>query len=317
MFSSYPNKDEYIAHMAALSEMCRMVHALHNGEEFIQGNRVKKLRIYAKKGIFGIAEGFITKCKSAYGWHQIRKHERPIKRVCRAQMEPNYFSNERIAVYTCIFGHYDTIQRPMSYPDNVDYYIITDLDMRDACGWKKYDISAYENLLKGKTNVEKNRWFKMHPHEIFKEYRYSVYVDGNVLPVTDFTEFVNQIGNSGIAMYWHSPNNCIYQEALQNKYIVKKISPAEVDKQVAYLRHQGMPEDYGMTTCNVIARDHTNSICTKLMDDWWTEFSQHCKRDQLSFPYVAWKNGVPMEDIAVLGDDVWRADTLLVIQHTT
>lgn len=317
MFCGYPNKNDYIAHMEALSRMCREIHDLHYGYEYTQGIKAKKLHNFVSRGIVGIAEGFVSKCKSAYGWHQIRKNEHPIVRNSRPRTKPDYFSNERIAVYTCIFGKYDSIQRPMCYPDNIDYYIITDMDIDEGCGWKKYDINDYEDQLREKSNVEKNRWFKMHPHEVFKEYKYSVYVDGNIIPVTDFTEFVNQIGSCGVAMYWHSPNNCIYQEALQNKYIIKKISPEEVDRQVAYLRHQGMPEDYGMTTCNVIARDHTNPICIKLMNDWWREFFEHCRRDQLSFPYVAWMNSVPMEDIAVLGDDVWRTDALLVIQHTT
>lgn len=316
MFRGSINEIEYVKQMEGLSVLCREIREMHKSYEYIQGRRIKKLRSYMKSGLRGLGHGIVTKCKDSYGWKQIRRNACPIIRPRREKELPNYFSDERIAVYTCIFGRYDIIQKPICYPDNIDYYIITDLEMNENCGWKKFDISKFESQLEGMSNIEKNRWFKMHPHEVFSDYRYSVYVDGNVVPVTDFTEFVNRIGSCGIAMYWHSPNNCIYQEALQNRYIVRKISPKEVDQQVEYLKSNGMPENYGMTTCNVIARDHTNQICMKLMDDWWTEFMAHCKRDQLSFPYVAWKNNINMADIAVLGDDVWNTDALLVVQHT-
>ena len=38
----------------------------------------------------------------------------------------NYFSSEKIAIYTCIFGNYDSILEPYFVPDNCDFYIFTD-----------------------------------------------------------------------------------------------------------------------------------------------------------------------------------------------
>ena len=36
-----------------------------------------------------------------------------------------YFSDKKIAVYTALFGQYDTIKEPCIHPDNIDYYIFT------------------------------------------------------------------------------------------------------------------------------------------------------------------------------------------------
>ena len=276
------------------------------------------LRIDKTKKLFHSGEGFISSLtKHVNKKISMRKMRKVLASFERPSVEykPDYFLNQRIAVYTCYFGNYDVLQEPLSMPNNIDYYVITDQQIPQQTAWKRLDVSQYEQQISGFTNVEKNRWFKMHPHVFLSDYRYSVYVDANVVPVTDFTELVNRIGNAGVAMFWHRYDNCVYQEALYNNIVLKKTNPKEIDKQVDYLHKMGMPENYGMTTCNVIARDHENNTCIKLMEDWWSEFMGHCRRDQLSFPYVAWKNGVSMEEVARLGNDVWSSHALYVVEH--
>lgn len=315
MFTGSIDEKTYIDCMTALKKSVQEYHGTRNSQTFLAGRQQEKLKALFHSGVAGFF-------KDGYGYirnkFQMRKLQRLVKPLNRERVElpaPDYFSDERVAVYTCIFGKYDALQEPFCHPDNVDYYIITDQPVPEGSAWKQLDISPYTDLLDGKTNVEKNRWFKMHPHEVFIDYRYSIYIDGNIAPVTDFTELVNRIGEPGIALFWHSYNNCVYQEAFFNRYSVKKISNEELEKHIAYLRHQGMPEEFGMTTCNVIVRDHKSEVCKKLMDDWWQEFMTHCRRDQISFPYVVWKNGLEMKDLAKLGYDVWNADSLIVRMH--
>ena len=44
----------------------------------------------------------------------------------RKRIEVDYFSEDRIAIYTCIIGAYDEILEPVFIPDNCDFYLITD-----------------------------------------------------------------------------------------------------------------------------------------------------------------------------------------------
>lgn len=300
MFINTVNECEYIERMENLSRMLDLYYATINSDTYRLGAKIK---------------GRIKKLKNFPDEIILRMKLDKNEPLVHTYEQPNYFSNEKIAVYTCFFGRYDSLEDPICYPNNIDYYVITDQPVSETSRWKKLNIAQYEETLKNFSNVERNRWYKMFPHKVFKDYRFSIYIDGNVVPVTDFTEFINKVGNSGIAMFNHSTNDCIYQEALYNKYRIKKITSKEVDKQVAYLRAKGMPEHYGMTTCNVIARDHENLICRKMMDDWWYEFMNGCKRDQLSFPYVAWCNHIDMDDIAVLGADSWSSRSFYVKRH--
>lgn len=315
MFTDSVDESIYIDCMSAIKKSIREYHCIRNSQTFNAGRQHEKLKTLFHSGVSGF---FTNGCRYFRNRLQMKKLNSVVKPFNRDRVDltmPDYFSDERIAVYTCIFGKYDALHEPFCHPNNIDYYTITDQPIPDKTVWKTVNISSYSDIIAGLSNVEKNRWFKMHPHEVFTDYRYSIYIDGNVVPVTDFTELANRISETGIAMFWHSYNNCVYQEAFFNRYSVRKISNYELEKHIEFLRSQGMPEDFGMTTCNVIARDHTNINCQKIMDDWWNEFMSHCRRDQISFPYVIWKNGFEMEEIATLGSDVWNADSLIVSVH--
>ena len=315
MYKGSVDEEIYIDSMSALKGLLKEYQSVRNSRTFRAGQQQEKLKGLFRNGVPAFFTDGVGYVRNKIQMAKLSSVVKPLNRKVVELPAPDYFSSERIAVYTCIFGKYDALQEPFWHPDNIDYFIITDQPAPRNSVWKPVDLSPYSALLEGKTNVEKNRWFKMHPYEVFPDYRYSVYIDGNVVPVTDFTEFVNRIGEAGIAMFWHSYNNCVYQEAFYNRYSVKKISNEDLEKHIAYLRLQGMPEDFGMTTCNVIARDHKNEVCRQLMACWWQEFMAHCKRDQISFPYVIWKNGLQMSDVAKLGYDVWSADSLIVNMH--
>ena len=228
--------------------------------------------------------------------------------------EPDYFLEEKIAIYTCIIGAYDKIAEPLFCPDNCDFYIVTDQDVPSTSIWKKVEVDRQLDELKKLSNVEINRYFKMHPHILFPEYRYSIYLDGNIQPISDLTEFVNLIGKSGIAAHRHSFRNCVYKEAEVLSYL-KKDDPKRIREHVNYLRNSKMPENYGLIECNVIAREHHNSVCKAIMKSWWEEFIKHSKRDQISFAHALYVNGVSVDDVATLGNNVFENNAIKKYGH--
>lgn len=228
--------------------------------------------------------------------------------------ESNFFSENRIAIYTAIFGKYDQIIEPRVYPDNCDYFIITDLDIPDASKWKKMDISKYTDQIKNLTNAEKNRFFKILPHLVFSDYDYSVYVDGNIEIMADLTEYIYNLNSCGIGLHLHSTRKCVFDEA-KAILIHGKDSRENIERHIQHLKSEGMPANYGMCECNVIVRDHSNEVCKKIMIDWWNEFKQYAKRDQISFPYALYKNNINISDVAVLGNNIKMNPSFRVIRH--
>ncbi|HEM3651150.1 TPA: DUF616 domain-containing protein [Streptococcus suis] len=223
------------------------------------------------------------------------------------------FLNERVVVYTSTFGGDFSILEPLFIPDNCDFFYIGDRDITNSSVWKSLEPETVIPNYKSLSNIEKNRFVKMNPHKIFKDYKYSVYIDGNIQLVGDPSEFVNLIGKSGIALHKHRSRISAYDE-LEIILKLKKININDYDKFCIFLKNSLLPDNFGLAECNVIARDHYNPISTKITEQWWELFYDlKIVRDQISFPIVVYKNDIEMKDITTLGSNVYNNDILRII----
>lgn len=225
----------------------------------------------------------------------------------------NYFLDDRIAVYTCIIGKYDMLQEPLVCPDNIDYYAITDFDIPMDSKWKRIDANEFEEI-KDFSAPLKNRYFKINPHLVFKNYRYSVYVDGNFRICTDFTEHVNRMSKLGFSHFLHSKRTCAYQEANVCKLLGKE-TELNILNYTKRLKENGFPENYGLLACDILVREHNKESCIKIMEQWWYEFKNYVKRDQLSLPFVLYKNEIRVDEVSTLGGDVHKDYSFEIVKH--
>lgn len=225
----------------------------------------------------------------------------------------NYFSKERIAIYTCITGKYDEVLEPLFVPDNCDFYVITDLDLPMGSIWNKIDFLKFPEV-ETFDNVLKNRYFKFFPHKVFPEYRYSIYIDGNIRVCSDLTEHINRISKYGVGCFKHSLRNCAYKEA-KACIALKKQTPEKINQLTNYLKNNGFPLDYGLIECNFIVREHNNRECIHLMEEWWEVLIKFAHRDQISFPYILYKNGISVEEIGTLGGNVHEEYSIEFTTH--
>lgn len=209
---------------------------------------------------------------------------------------------KRIVVYTCVWGKYDRILEPYFCNPNIDYFILTDQEIPNNSIWKKMDIPSDLDL-KNMSGVEINRYFKMHPHKLFADYEYSIYIDGNIRIVTDLMPLVADLDDFAIGIHDY-PVDCIYN--MKNAIIAgKRGNKKAVNEQIKKYRKEGFPKHFGAFECNVIVRKHNDEQCVFLMEEWWKEFvNTSSKRDQLSFPYVLWKAGLSKRIIFCLGRNV-------------
>ncbi len=241
-----------------------------------------------------------------------RYAQRKTRQWRRSCATTNYFCEDKIAIYTVITGAYDHVLEPYCLPDNCDYFVFTDIDFDDsASAWQKREIP---DSLQGLSDIEKNRYLKMHPQELFDEYKYSIYVDGNVQVVTDLTEYVNKIGPTGMGTHLHPVRDCVYEE-MQEVVRLGKEENGNIERHEAYMKRTGMPRHYGLLECNVIAREHHNRTCIKLMEEWWQEFEMYSKRDQISLPHVLYKNGIKVQEVGILGDNVRTNPSFRIFRH--
>jgi hypothetical protein len=216
----------------------------------------------------------------------------------------NYFSDERIAIYTVIFGNYDEVIEPECTPDNCDFFIVTDQTLSVNSKWKIISIDLEKYDLLSKKNSERNRFFKMHPHLLFSEYKFSMYIDGNISVITDPTEFIHDINLYGLSLHNHFRRKCVFNE-IQLCIDSNKDAIVNLERHKEYLLSDEMPKNYGMLEASIIIREHNNVSCIKLMSEWWTEYSNFSKRDQISLPHILWKNNIEISEVSNLGNDIY------------
>ena len=220
--------------------------------------------------------------------------------------------NERIAIYTSVFGDYDSLCLPRVFPENIDYYYISEKRVLENS--KVHWINADSVLPKWvNSDIKKNRYLKMHPHIVFPEYKYSVYVDGNIEIVGDVSNCFKK-SKTGISLYEHFNRDCLYYEGLQVVNF-KRVCVDDVYNQLCRYLQEGMPLHYGLTEMALIAREHNNPVCREIMELWWKEFNRGAQRDQLSFMYSLWKLGYNYDDISILGKDFRKSPYLRYFNH--
>lgn len=293
------------------------IKKLNTDYRLVRRSRTYQLGVFMEQTLAHLKRGQLIKLARLYrkwmGFRRAKSYSGTSRKAAKS-FSPNYFCDARIAVYTVVFGNYDQILEPYVAPDNVDYWLISDqeIDLSNSV-WKRYDFSRFSDELENLNNAGKNRFFKMNPHAVFPDYRYSLYIDGNIQIVSDITEYVYHLGTPGIAMHMHSSRDCVYEEA--NAVLqAKKETKANIDAHMKYLRETGFPEHYGLLECNVIFRNSSEQ-CRSIMSDWWAEYQTRSKRDQLSFPYVLYKNSIPVEDVGTLGNNVYQNPSFRVVTH--
>lgn len=219
--------------------------------------------------------------------------------------ESNYFSKERIAIYTCITGNYDILREPLFVPDNCDFYVVTDQEIPRTSSWIKIDpVEYFDDYLSEDDRhnpIVVSRLFKMLPFMFLKNYRFSIYIDANFKIYTDLTEFIYRLNlNYGMGFFLHQDRQCVYDEIKQCIKLGKDTSE-RLENCVKYMNDNDMPEHYGLLAGGIIVRDHENDRMTSVMWDWWEEYKKLSVRDQISLPYILYKNSIVPLDVGTLG----------------
>ena len=219
-------------------------------------------------------------------------------------------STDRIAIYTCITNNYDQLNEPLFIEENCDYYFITDREgkhlVNESSVYKVVDIEdVTPNGLS--SPKDKNRYCKSHGYEIFKDYQYSIYLDGNIQIVQPIVSLLELMGEVGVAFHKHPYAEDVYEEAMSLS-LRERITKVEADKTMKWFWNSGMPRFYGMVECGVILCDNHNFTAKELLDKWFDNYNNGAaKRDQIYMAYSLWEIGIPINAVRVLPGN-WRTN---------
>lgn len=219
----------------------------------------------------------------------------------------------RIAVYTVSTGGYDIVKEPRFVDKQFDYYVFTNSKLPTNTVWKVIPLDGEcENM----APFDQSRYVKTHPHLFFADYDISIYIDGNIQIIKNIRPLIYKMieENKTIAIHRHNCRDCIYHEA-RIIWAQGRAKLLDILKQVCYYKRIGFPSHFGLFENNVIVRFHNDPKCKAVMETWWNEIKTRSKRDQLSFTYSLWKNGLTSDYVMSLGNCSRNSEYFSVVNH--
>lgn len=209
----------------------------------------------------------------------------------------------RIAVYTCITGSYDSVKEfPEFREDCIDYLLFTNNRTLNSSFWKIVYIDD-----DGLDNVRLARKIKTIGHPLLKRYEVTVWMDGASFarrPISEFLAACCDLERYSLVGFRHRERDCIYDEAIECLK-VKKDCKDVIASQIEKYRSEGYPKHNGLIESTVIVRRGNDISLENTMDAWFKEIQAFSFRDQLSFNYVARKTGLSFKllDLNVFDND--------------
>lgn len=298
--------------LIAIEELNKEYIKLKKSKEYSLGNNL--IEIFNKIKKFQLLELYrLLKAKNI----NRKEKKRYISKEYAVKGKEDYsnVNEKRIVIYTCITGDYDYVMEPLYVNKNLDYILLTNNKKLKSSNWKIQQIPDEIQQLYT-DNILLNRYVKLNPHKIFEDYDYSIYIDGNIRIISDLSSYINRVNKDvGIAMHMHAKRNSIYEEEKACERL-KKGNVKKMKEQLSKYKSEGFPYDYGLLEANMIVTDLKNENAKKILGLWWDDFIvAESFRDQLSLPYILWKNNIKIADVGVLGNNIRNNPKIQVISH--
>lgn len=188
----------------------------------------------------------------------------------------------RLAAVCAIYGGYDLIP---PVPEGVDdAVLVTDVPVRS--GWRNVvePSDAHPRLAAKRA--------KARP-DLYTDCDASLWMDGSI-HVRDgsFARHVRELlGRTELVLTDHpETRRCLYDEA-EHCQDWPKYADEPLREQTQHYRDEGMPAGFGLWAAGCIARSHTAAM-KDLGDAWLREMERWSIQDQVSLPYVLWRDGI-------------------------
>lgn len=160
-----------------------------------------------------------------------------------------------------------------------DCWVFTDNKKLRAPGWKVVYVEPKKDL------ALQSREIKLMVHKFAPKYGVYFYIDANYQVRGNPYEYQKRYFKAGLLLHRHGTRDCIFKEGVKIKQL-GLADPGAVDRQLQTYSMEGMKRGYGLFQNGILIRD---SSVNDFMEAWYDQLTVHTHRDQLSLPYLLWK----------------------------
>lgn len=202
----------------------------------------------------------------------------------------------RVLVYSCYFGFHEPFNAEATGSGiGYDRLIVTDHLALDVPGVTILRSDAGSDADPGRLS----RLAKMCPHRFFSEYDWVIYIDNSASLTTPPQSVLAEIERlhpggapAGRYLFNHGKRSCAYREA-RVCMVTGKISRADYRRQTRHYKDAGFPADQGLFMNTLMIQKMGDPATDAFNETWYDHFQSFSHRDQISLPYMLWKEGYP------------------------
>ncbi|AUF82224.1 DUF616 domain-containing protein [Tetraselmis virus 1] len=195
--------------------------------------------------------------------------------------------SKRRVLYSIKLGSTSNI-KPINISYGWDAIMFTDQNPKKCprnLGWRFVKIDRDTHKL---THV----WYKLHPHILFPDYEWSLYIDPNagVKDLDFFDVAICKLAQTGdtFAVPSHPSRNCAYKH-IESLIIRKKDSETKLQALKQEMLRHSYPSNKGLSWVFLMLRKHNDPIISGMMKNWWNTVKTITPRDDASLDYNSWK----------------------------
>jgi hypothetical protein len=215
-----------------------------------------------------------------------------------AKLKPLKVSSNYV-VYTSIFGDYDQLKSIDIDSHDIEFFCFTDSDIEPVTPWKIIKVKPYF-----KHPRMDAKYYKLHPHEIFPNATHSLWIDASlqIQDINFFSFIKSNFSEANMALIPHPDRDNILDEAKVSIKMPKYLN-LPIIEQVNHYKNLGFKDNNGLWACTIIWRQHNNSSVIKIMKQWWAENLIWSYQDQISLPFLLWRNSCEINKIDI---NLWK-----------
>lgn len=196
-------------------------------------------------------------------------------------------TNKKFVVYTVLTGDVHELVDP--FPANChgfDRICFTDDRGLNSSAW---DVVTFrDHALEAGHEARRP---KLLPHRYLAGYEWSLYVDNGLkFRIDPLKIWETYRGTGDFVGFRHPWRDCAYAEAEE---VIRQGIDKEcrVREQTDHYRRHGFPERNGLIAGTMLLRRHHAEPVVSVDEEWFDHVLRFSRRDQLSFNFVAWRQG--------------------------
>ena len=211
----------------------------------------------------------------------------------------NYISqcHNRKVVYTAVFGNKDGLPLFKKLPTDWDLVCFTDNPELTSRHWS---VVYCDPTHKDPTRCARN--LKLTPHLLFPNHEISAWIDANINITCHLSDYFDKFieGQDFVALkHWQKVVGPFHE--IERCVQLKKDNDSIMHEQGRAYRAAGMPIDQEVVWTAILLRRHNKPHVKAFCDMWLKELQTWSRRDQISFPFCAWKLGLKYSTMPGLG----------------